>query len=264
MLEKRQRYVNTPFESSNQTATSIVAAREGCRTIDKRFLALGALMAYLHLMNTRYCWIALLLLVGMASVIGAQTGSGLGTIEFLQGDVRVNGRPADFGLQVAVGDWIQTGPNAAADIVFDRANVFRLGPNTVARLNLGASRQEVDLKFGSMSAVFDRVRTLSGRGTFDVRTPTTVGGVRGTSFFFRVIDGETTYVCTCNGTLELSPFGRDSFLESATRHSAYFFRQAEDGSVTVERGTEAYHSTESLNRIADSIGVSIPWGELPD
>ncbi len=221
-------------------------------------------MAYPDLMKNRSFWIAIAFFVAAATMVGAQTDSGLGTIEFLEGDVRVNGRLADFGLQVAVGDWIQTGPNAAAEIVFDRANVFRLGPNTVAQLNLGRSRQEVDLKFGSMSAVFDRVRTLSGRGTFDVRTPTAVAGVRGTSFFFRVIDGETTYVCTCNGTLELSPFGKESFLESATRHSAYFFRQAEDGSVTIERGTEAYHSTDSLNRVADSIGVTIPWGELPD
>jgi len=215
-------------------------------------------------MNSRFTAIVILLLAGMVATVGAQTGSGLGTIEFLEGDVRVNGRPADFGLQVEDGDWIQTGPNASADVVFDRANVFRLGPNTVAQLNLDRSRQEVDLKFGSMAAVFDQVRTLSGRGTFDIRTPTSVAGVRGTSFFLRVLDRETTYVCTCNGTLELSPFGRESFLESATRHSAYFFRQADDGSVTVERGTEAYHSTESLNRIADSIGVSIPWGELPD
>ena len=116
----------------------------------------------------------------MSGVGFSQTS--LGVVEFLEGDVRINGEPVDFGYRVQLGDWVQTGPGSSVDIVFDRANVFRLGENTVAQLDIGSSRQQVDLKFGTFAAVFDRVRTLSGRGTFDLRTPTVVGGVRGTSF----------------------------------------------------------------------------------
>ncbi|MFW5688922.1 MAG: FecR family protein [Spirochaetota bacterium] len=208
--------------------------------------------------------IGLVALLLVAAAATAQVGPGVGRVEFLQGDVRINGRAADFGQQVALGDWVQTGPRGSVEIVFERANVFRLGSNTVAVLNIGQSRQEVDLKHGSMAAVFERVRTLAGRGTFDIQTPTGVGGVRGTSFFLRVVDGDTTYVCTCNGTLELSPFGRDSFLESAAQHSAYYFRRADDGSVAVERAGEEFHDSDSLNRLAERIDVTIPWGELPD
>lgn len=199
----------------------------------------------------------------LSVAVAGWTQSSLGRVEYAEGDVRINGVEAVLGQSVQVGDWVQTGARGAVDIVFDRANVFRLGSNTVAVLNLSETRQDVDLKFGTMAAVFDRVRTLSGRGTFDIRTPTGVGGVRGTSFFFRVLDSDTTYVCTCNGTLELSPFGRDSFLESAAQHSAYYFRQNDDGSVAVERAGEEFHDNESLNRLADSVGVTIPWGELP-
>lgn len=204
------------------------------------------------------------LLLVLAAAAGAQTGEGIGVVEFLQGDVRINGAPADFGQRVEVGDFVQTGETGAVDIVFDNANVFRLGSNTVAVVNIGRSRQEVDLRVGTFSAVFDRVRTLSGRGTFDVRTPTAVGGVRGTSFFIRVIDGETTYVCTCNGALEITPGGAESFLERAAEHSAYYFRRADDGTVSVERAADLFHDNESLNRLADTIDVTIPWGELPD
>jgi hypothetical protein len=205
--------------------------------------------------------VTVLVLLG-AFVASAQ--SSLGRVEYLEGDVRINGVPADLGQAVHVGDWVETGSRGAIDIVFDRANIFRLGSSTVAVLNLGESRQDVDLKFGTMGAVFDRVRTLSGRGTFDIRTPAAVGGVRGTSFFFRVVDGETTYVCTCNGTLELSPFGRESFLETAAAHSAYYFRFAEDGTVSVERAGEEFHDSESLNEVAAVVGTTIPWGELPE
>jgi hypothetical protein len=203
---------------------------------------------------------ALLLLV--SSLVAAQS-TGVGAVEYLEGDVRIDGRPAYLGQEVELGSWVQTGPNGAAEVVFEGANVFRLGSNTVAVLSIGRSRQEVDLKHGSMAAVFDRLRTLSGRDTFDVRTPTGAGGVRGTSFFFRVVNSETTYVCACNGTLELAPSNEDSFVESAVAHSAYYFRRTEGG-VSVEEAELQFHDTESLNELAATVDVTIPWGELPE
>jgi len=189
---------------------------------------------------------------------------GIGTVEFIDGDVTINGVFADFGQVVESGDWVQTGPNSAVDIVFDRANIFRLGENTVATIEIGTARQSVNLKFGSLSAVFDRLRTLTGNGTFDVRTPTVAGGVRGTTFYFRVLDQETTYVCSCNGTLDLDAHGPgESFLNSAVQHSARYFRR-DDESVVVEIAPPIYHSDESLNAVADQIGVTIPWGSMPE
>ncbi|MFP4378055.1 MAG: FecR domain-containing protein, partial [Spirochaetales bacterium] len=155
----------------------------------------------------------LLILIPVVAI--AQSGPGIGRVEFVDGDVRINGELATFGHEVGLGDWVETGPNSTIEIVFDRGNIFELGPNTVAKLDLGEARQQVDLKFGTLSAVFERVRTLSGRGTFDVRTSTAVAGVRGTTFFLRVIDGETTYVCTCNGSLELMPGNGNPFVETA-------------------------------------------------
>ncbi|MEE8440323.1 MAG: FecR domain-containing protein [Spirochaetia bacterium] len=189
---------------------------------------------------------------------------GIGIVEFIDGEVTINGMPADFGHVVEFGDWVQTGPDSSVDIVFDRSNIFRLGENTVATIEIGSARQSVNLKFGSFSAVFDRLRTLTGNGTFDVVTSTTVSGVRGTTFFLRVLDRDTTYVCSCNGTLELqSPGSVEGFLHSAVQHSARYFRQ--DGTlVVVEVAPLIYHSDESLNAVADQIGVTIPWGSMPE
>lgn len=198
--------------------------------------------------------------------LAAQAGGqpGLGTVDFVDGEVTINGVEADFGQTVGFGDWVQTGPGAAVDIVFDRANIFRLGENTVAVIEIGTTRQRVDVKYGSLSAVFDRLRTLTGAGTFDLTTPTVAGGVRGTTFFIRVIDRDDSYVCTCNGTLELEPLGSDEpFLDSAVEHSAHTFRKV-DGTIVVETAPLIYHSSETLDRVADRIGVTIPWGSLPE
>lgn len=206
-----------------------------------------------------------LLVMGLPATLVAQVAGqrGTGVVEFLDGDVMINGAPADFGQAVEFGDWVQTGPDSSVDIVFDRVNIFRLGENTVAAIEIGTSRQSVDLKFGSLAAVFDRLRTLSGRGTFDVRTPAMAGGVRGTSFFFRVLDSETTYACTCNGTLELEAHGSgEAFLDSAVEHSAHYFRES-GGTVSVETAPLAYHNSQSLDEVADVINVTIPWGSLP-
>ena len=208
--------------------------------------------------------LALLLAVLLPAFIAAQQSGGLGTVDYLEGDVRINGVPADFGDTVAFGDRVQTGPDGSIDIVFDRSNVFRLGSNTVAVIEIGATRQKVDLQFGTVAAVFNRLRTLGGDGTFGVTTQTVAGGVRGTTFFFRVLDRDTTYVCVCNGALELDPHGdAEAFVNSAVEHSARYFRNV-DGQVTVEVAGEQFHSNESLNEVADRIGSTIPWGSVPE
>ena len=212
--------------------------------------------------STSSRWLlAVLMMAVLSGAAFAQTATASrGVVEYLDGDVHINGVPADFGQRVYRGDWVQTGPDSHVDIVFDRLNIFRLGENTVAVLDIGAVRQEVDLKIGTFAAVLNRVSGAAGGG-FNVRTPTTVAGVRGTSFFVRVIDSSTTYQCTCNGSVHLHPDDGDEFVETATEHSAYLFTET-DGVVSVRSAAELYHSSTSLNELAAEIGVTIPWGRL--
>ena len=204
--------------------------------------------------------LAVLMVVVLSGAALAQTAApSRGVVEYLEGDVHINGVPAEFGQQVYMGDWVQTGRSSYVDVVFDRLNIFRLGENTVATLELGTARQEVDLKFGTFAAVLSRVAAAGGG--FNVRTPTTVAGVRGTSFFVRVIDSSTTYQCTCNGSVHLHPEDGDEFVETAAEHSAYLFTESE-GVVSVRSAAELYHSSSSLDELAAEIGVTIPWGRV--
>ena len=174
--------------------------------------------------------------------------------------MHINGAQADFGQAVYAGDFVQTGPASYVDIVFDRVNIFRLGANTVAILDIGAARQEVELKFGTMAAVFDRLSVATG---FSVRTPTTTAGVRGTAFFLRVIDNSTVYQCTCNGSVHLHADGNEEFVETAAEHSAYYFTES-DNVVSVRSAGELYHTNDGLNELAAVISVTIPWGSISE
>lgn len=188
-----------------------------------------------------------------------------GRLDYFEGEVSVNGEAAEIGMPVATGDLITTGPASVADVVFGGRNIFRLDEETSARLTLDTARQGVRLERGTFAAVFDELVTTgdSGDARFLLETNVTVAGVRGTTFFVRVESDESTFVCTCHGSLRMDPrAGASPFTVTNYRHEAYRFRLTE-GEVVVESELDLYHTTEELNRLADRIGVTIPWGEAP-
>ncbi len=190
----------------------------------------------------------------------AQSGA-TGRIEYLEGFVEVNGSLVDIGGTVQSGDIIRTDAGAYAEIVFNRRNIFRIGESTRAVLRLGGERPGIDLNQGSFTAVFERLRRIGGdNADFEVRTPTAVGGVRGTSFFVKVEGPDSTYVCACNGELQV-PFEETTSLNIlGTHHRAYRFVQGADG-VVASSAELVYHGDEDLDTLAEKIDHTIPWGE---
>lgn len=186
-------------------------------------------------------------------------------IEYIEGDVTVDGIPAEIGDDVESGQIVATGPGSAADIVFGRRNLLRLEESTTIAFKQDTEGLVVD--DGTVAAVFDRLHAIGigPEDTFRVETPTAVAGVRGTTFFIKVEDADSTYVCTCQGVLEFDPTAnRPNLRIAAANHSASRFTRTADGGVTWEEAPEIYHTSESLNEAADTIGVTIPWGEHPD
>jgi hypothetical protein len=186
-----------------------------------------------------------------------------GTIEYLEGQVAVNGEPAQIGGEVESGDRITTGRNGLAEIVFDDRNLFRLRPQTTLTLTFDENQiRQADLEEGTFAAVFDKLRQVGqGQDSFRIRTPTAVGGVRGTTFFVQVEEPSSTYFCTCHGETHLSPFeSNESYSVSATHHTAYRFVQTEEG-VERQQSSMIYHNDAVMEEIAGKIDVTIPWGE---
>ena len=182
-------------------------------------------------------------------------------IEYLEGEVSVDGVPAEIGASIPAGARISTGADGMVDIVFGSGNALRIEEDTLLTLDLQDPAEGIDISRGTIAAVFEGLQSL-GTGpddTFRVRAPTTVAGVRGTVFFVKIENPQSTYVCTCHGELE---FVDDNLVVRAARHDATRFI-ADNGEVRVEDALDLYHDSQSLNAVADIVGVTIAWGEEP-
>jgi hypothetical protein len=187
-----------------------------------------------------------------------------GTIEYLEGEVLLNGDNAEIGQEVPLGATIETAESSYCEVVFAGRNIFRIEPLTVVRIEIEERQGTIDLRQGAVAAVFQKLQRIrSSGGSFRLRTPTAVAGIRGTVFYIRVEDRHDTYICTCNGATRLSDIG-ETFRRyvRADRHKALRFSQEGDR-ITAAPAPLLYHDNPSMDALAARIGVRIPWGS-PD
>ena len=180
-----------------------------------------------------------------------------GKIVYLEGEVTVNNASVEIGDPVLDSDIVATGPDSYCEIVFGGKNVFRLEENTVADIDWSGS--SVNINKGAIGAVFTKLEAVvASEDVFSVKTPTAVAGVRGTVFYIKVEDPENTYICICNGELDLGETYKDLNV-AADHHKAYRFTGTGD-SVSYTSAGMLYHDDPKMESIAQNIDYSIPWG----
>lgn len=138
-----------------------------------------------------------------------------GILHFLTGDVRVDGKKAVLGMVVGQGATVETGPGSVAEIRYGHDTGLRVREGTRVKIDRPASAYRILLEHGALLSM------VKHQTVFEVQTPITTAGVRGTFFFVRVPDDTTTYVCTCNGTVELREGARVLRKVSAPHHAAW-------------------------------------------
>ena len=126
----------------------------------------------------------------------------------VEGDVRVNGRPAAAGQLVRPGDVIETGVRSQAVFVVGRdAYLLRAG----SRLETAGK----EMLINSLRIVTGKLLSVLGTGARRIETPTATIGIRGTGIYIEA-EPDRTYVCTCYGTADLEPHGRPDLRETVT------------------------------------------------
>lgn len=183
-------------------------------------------------------------------------------IVFLTGEVLVDGVAAEIGDTVIPGSILVTGADGLAELTFGSGNALRVEEDTELTLDVGNPAVGLDLRRGTIAAVFEGLASV-GTGpedSFRINTPSTVAGVRGTAFFVKIESDDQTYVCTCRGILEFEETG---LVVRAARHNATRFTRSADG-VVATPAPDIYHDTASLNAVAEVAGVSIEWGVEPE
>jgi len=184
------------------------------------------------------------------------------SVDYLEGDVLVDGAPAILGMELKPGAVIDVGEGSLCEVVFGR-NIVRIYAETTAVIDIGKITNQVSVDRGAVAAVFDKLQELGNDGQLAVRTPTAVGGVRGTVFYVRVEDEDRTFFCVCNGSVHLDSADQDQAqLVSAPHHSGLRFIRGADGSIFTEIPEMAYHTDDEMESLAARINAQIDWNSV--
>jgi len=192
---------------------------------------------------------------------GAHAASSpLGTIVYLEGNVTVDARSASIGDVVPYGATIRTDAASECDVAFREKNIVRLGELTTLVFNPGNLQVGSSLERGSLALVLKNlVNGAAQDHNFYIRTPTTAAGVRGTLFFIRVEDPQTTYVCTCNGTIQLEDGSKVGERDVRAAHHVAYRIHSEGGSLSATSAPLLYHTDADMEALAARVGVTVDW-----
>jgi hypothetical protein len=183
-----------------------------------------------------------------------------GVIEYLEGEVLLNGGEAVIGQEVTPGAVIETAENSYCEVVFAGHNIFRIEALSMARIEIVEPRGKITLEEGALAAVFQKIQRLNASGGFRLETPTAVAGIRGTAFYIRLEDPNNTYICTCNGATRLADRAESfrRFVKSDRHKALRFSRQGEQ--IRALSAPLLYHDNPYMDALAAKIHSRIPWG----
>jgi len=200
------------------------------------------------------------LLLALPAAAFAAAAPAQGTISYLEGNVTVDAAPASIGDAVPFGATVRTAQGSFCEITFRQRNVIRLEELTSFVFNPGNLQVGSVLQRGSLSLVLKNlVKTGQGDKSFYVRTATATAGVRGTSFFMKVEDPSTTYVCLCNGALRLDDGTQVTGMDLEAAHHLSYRVINRGGTPSLEKAPMLYHTDDSMQALAGKIGYAIDW-----
>ena len=228
--------------------------------------------AILSTMKTTPVILAALVLIcvaGLTSVIHAAGRSDAppppkeGTVVYFEGDVTVDGAPAEIGRKLSGRASIVTGEASLCEIAFGGRNVVRVSQNSRATIHLSLAVPELALEKGGAASVLRKLDKITNTNSFQVKTKTAVAGVRGTLFCVWT-DGSETYICACNGSVRtIDAKGGNEFTLRANHHVAKTYRPAGD-QFSVEDTGMMRHDDATLETLAARIGEKVDWTKLEE
>ena len=180
------------------------------------------------------------------------------------GTVTVNTKAVkEINMALNRGDAVETMADSSCDIIINDKNILRLTPNTKLVLKISDRESILQLEKGWLAGVTRKV--FSKEGKYIIETPTVTAAVRGTSFCIKVENENSTYFCTCNGSIELT--GKSSSKAetvTAAHHAARKFSIDKSGALIEDNNPGLlYHTDSGVEEMAKKIGETIDWNK-PD
>jgi hypothetical protein len=174
----------------------------------------------------------------------------------VRGDVRINGRPAQRGMEVKPGDVITTGRDAQLVVVVGR-DAFLVRADSRIELSGDAKRRLLSglrVVSGALLSVFEPGREKS------IRTATAAIGIRGTGVYVE-IEGSRTYVCTCYGESQLVPVDDASQAETVRtlHHDQPRYIYPKGMPRMIEKAPVVNHTDAELVLLESLVGRKVPF-----
>jgi len=187
---------------------------------------------------------------------GAQDGSPLAVLMSVQGTVTVQGadgstRAAAFGMHLHPGDTVQTGDDAAAEILFSSGNLVQVGSNS--RTGVGQPRTNTTPENEAFASVQGFLRLKDSRGTSSVGTLRSAGAHEALSLRHpcqsRVVADELSFSWQCEdpqSEWKLTVYGEDGVVYESLDFSGEEFRYPADAPA-LEAGISYSWTVETVD-----------------
>lgn len=145
-----------------------------------------------------------------AAVAKAPEGPRVITVE---GEVTVDGAPATVDMPITPTSVIATGKDSRMTFTLNPGSLIQVRPNS--KVELGKSeRKETSVKL-TLGAIWS---FLPKGSNYEVVGPNAVAGARGTIFYVEATKPTETYVCDCDGEIELTSGKTTKTLKSEMKH----------------------------------------------
>ena len=173
-------------------------------------------------------------------------------VRTIQGDMRINGKPAEVGTLVRPGDAIVLGEGAVATFVVGQDAFLMRGNSRAELIGSGVLVSALQLVTGKLLGVFG-----SGRERRLV-TATASIGIRGTGAY---MEAETarTYFCLCYGTADVAATmggARESY--STRHHESPRYIYGDGRKRAIVPASVANHTDSELILLESLVGRSPP------
>ena len=177
----------------------------------------------------------------------------------LEGDVRVNNKPADLTTRIAGGDVVSTKRNS--EVVFAvGGDSFILRSDSEMEIEGGGFFVDtLRMLTGSVLSVFGK---RSGQQQLTMNSATATIGIRGTGVYMESEPG-LTYLCTCYGQVGLyaSDDLDDSELITATHHDApKYITDKKVRGTSIRPAPFKNHTDAELKILESIVGRAVPFG----
>ena len=173
-------------------------------------------------------------------------------IHRLEGTASVNGRPAQAGAAVALGDRIATGRNSQAVIVVGSDAFLVRSQSTIEVKGSAGVLHELLVATGQVLSVFAKKPVAIQAANASI-------GIRGTGAYLEVDPG-SVYFCLCYGeALVEGPGIGEPRLVKTTHHEQPLLLNDEGGRLRVEPGPFRHHTDAELVMLEALVGREPPF-----